>query len=128
MLAFFGISAFSVLAAAAGIYAFQHVGKRIDLVDARVPPTLTSLELSRSAERIIAAAPALLAATDRARRDEVAAELNAEADRLNAKLLDLKSDRTEVAVMLLQIEPLVSSLTANLAELKDLVARRTRHE
>ena len=124
MLAFFGISAFSVLAAAAGIYAFQHVGKRIDLVDARVPPTLTSLELSRSAERIIAAAPALLAATDRARRDEVAAELNAEADRLNAKLLDLKSDRTEVAVMLLQIEPLVSSLTANLAELKDLVARR----
>jgi signal transduction histidine kinase len=124
LLAFFGISAFSVLAAAAGIYAFQHVGKRIDLVDARIPPTLTSLELSRSAERIIAAAPALLAATERARRDEVAAELNAEADRLNAKLLDLKSDRTEVAVMLLQIEPLVSSLTANLAELKDLVARR----
>ena len=33
------------------------------MVDARVPPTLTSLELSRSAERIIAAAPALLAAT-----------------------------------------------------------------
>lgn len=123
LLAFFGISAFAVLAAAAGIYAFRHVGQRIALVDARVPPTLTSLELSRSAERIIAAAPALLAATERARRDEVIGELNAETDRLNRKLLDLKQDRVEV-VALREIEPLILSLTANLAELKDLVARR----
>ena len=65
LLAFFGISAFAVLAAAAGIYAFREVGERIDTVDARVTPTLTALELSRSVERIIAAAPALLAATDR---------------------------------------------------------------
>ena len=123
LLAFFGISAFAVLAAAAGIYAFRQVGERIDLVDARVPPTLTSLELSLSAERIIAAAPALLAATERTRRDEVIGELNAETDRLNRKLLDLKHDRAEV-VALLEIEPLILSLTANLAELKDVVARR----
>jgi hypothetical protein len=90
LLAFFGISAFAVLAAAAGIYAFREVGNRLELVDMRVPPTLTSLALSRSAERIIAAAPALLAATDRKRRDEVKQELAAEVDRLNAKLLDLK--------------------------------------
>lgn len=123
LLAFFGISAFAVLAAAAGIYAFRHVGQRIALVDARVPPTLTSLELSRSAERIIAAAPALLAATERTRRDEVIGELNAETERLNRKLLDLKHDRAEV-VALLEIEPLIVSLTANLTALKDLVARR----
>ena len=42
LLAFFGISAFAVLAAGAGIYAFRLVGQRIVLVDARVPPTLTS--------------------------------------------------------------------------------------
>ena len=90
---------------------------------ARVPPTLTSLELSLSAERIIAAAPALLAATERTRRDEVIGELNAETDRLNRKLLDLTYDRAEV-VALLEIEPLILSLTANLAELKDVVARR----
>src|SRR4051794_38581994 len=57
LLAFFGISAFAVLAAAAGIYAFREVGDRLDIVDTRVPSTLTSLELSRSADRIIAAAP-----------------------------------------------------------------------
>ena len=123
LLAFFGISAFAVLAAAAGIYAFRQVGQRIAVVDARVRPTLSSLELSRSAERIIAAAPALLAATDRSRRDEVIGELNAETDRLNGKLLELRRDRAE-AVALLEIEPLTSSLTANLAELKGLVARR----
>ena len=123
LLAFFGISAFAVLAAAAGIYAFRLVGQRIVLVDARVPPTLTSLELSRSAERIIAAAPALLAATERTRRDEVIGELNAETDRLNRNLLDLKHDRAEV-VALLEIEPLILSLTANLTALKDVVARR----
>ena len=73
-----GKYAFAVLAAAVGIYAFREVGDQLDLVDARVPPTLTSLELSRSAERIIAAAPALLAATDRGRRDEIKAGLEAE--------------------------------------------------
>src|SRR5687767_5576734 len=61
LLAFFGISAFAALAAAAGIYAVREVGERLDMVDTRVPPALTSLELSRSAERIIGTAPALLA-------------------------------------------------------------------
>src|SRR5262245_63217354 len=85
LLAFFGISAFAVLAAAAGIYAFREVGNRLELVDMRVPPTLTSLALSRSAERIIAAAPALLAATDRNRREEVKTELASEGKRHNCR-------------------------------------------
>jgi signal transduction histidine kinase len=122
LLAFFGISAFAVMAAAAGIYAFREVGDRLDLVDTRVSPTLTSLELSRSAERIIAAAPALLAATDRKRRDGIKAELAAEVDRLNTKLLDLKRDRGEALPR--TIEPIVAALTVNLAALDDVVARR----
>ena len=123
LLAFFGISTFAVLAAAAAIYAFHVVGDRINLVDSRVAPTLTALELSRSAERIIAAAPALLAASDAERRDEVKAELGAEVDRLHAGLRQLEGDRTEV-LPLLEIEPIVSSLMINLAALEDLVARR----
>jgi signal transduction histidine kinase len=123
LLAFLGISGFAVLAATAGIYAIRQVGARLNMVDARVPPTLTSLELSRSAERIIAAAPALLAATDRHRRDELKAHLAAEVSRLNATLRDLKSDRTEVQP-LLEIEPFVSSLTANIVALENAVARR----
>ena len=99
LLAFFGITAFAVLAAAVGIYAFRQVGERLDVVNARVPPTMTSLELSRSAERIIAAAPALLAATDRSGATRSRAELEAEVDILKSKLLDVaaRSDRPSAA-------------------------------
>jgi len=47
LLAFFGISAFAVLAAAAGIYASRQVGERLERIDARVPQALSSLEVSR---------------------------------------------------------------------------------
>jgi signal transduction histidine kinase len=123
LLAFFGISAFAALAATAGIYAIRQVGARLDMVDGRVAPTLTSLELSRSAERLMAVAPSLLAATDRPRRDEVKAQLQAEVAHLTARLRDLKRDRSEVEA-LLEIEPFVSSLTANLVALETLVAGR----
>jgi signal transduction histidine kinase len=123
LFAFFGISAFSALAAAAGIYAIREIGARLDLVDARVPPTLTSLELSRSAERIIAAAPALVAAIDRHRRDEVKAQLEAEVARMNATLRELQRDRTD-DVVLQEIAPFVSLLTDNVAALDNAVARR----
>ena len=123
LFAFFGISAFAALAAAAGIYAFREVGGRLDIVETRVAPTVSSLELSHSAERIIATAPALLAAADRTRRDEIKAGLEAELAQLNAKLLDLKRSGA-AALPLQEIEPVVASLTSNLAALEDLVARR----
>jgi signal transduction histidine kinase len=123
LLAFVVIAGFAVLAAAAGIYAFREVGGRLEIVDARIAPTLSALELSRSAERIIAAAPALLAATDRNRRDEIKAALVAEAEQLNATLADLKRHDSDLAP-LLSIEPIVAGLTANIAALEDLVERR----
>src|SRR5215212_546883 len=123
LLAFFGISAFAALAAAAGIYAFHEVGGRLDIVETRVAPTVSSLELARSAERIIAAAPALLAAGDRKRRDEIRAEFEAEVTQLNSKLIDLKRSGT-AALPLQEIEPVVAALTLNLAALEELVARR----
>src|SRR5260370_31793494 len=61
LLAFFGISGFAVLAAAAGIYAFRQVGDRLELIDARVPQVVSSMEISRAADRLLASAPALLA-------------------------------------------------------------------
>lgn len=125
LLAFFGITAFAVLAALAGIYATWQVGGRLKSVEQRASPTLTALELSRSAERIIAAAPALLAAGDRQRRDEISAELEVEVDSLNGRLRDLRSNSSRL-LPLNRIEPIVSSLTVNLAALEDLVARRLR--
>lgn len=123
LLAFFGIAGFSILAAAAGIYAFHIVGGRLDIVDTRIVPTLTALELSRSAERIIATAPALLAATDRNRRDEIGTALAAETGRLKAGLAELKGDDAALPP-LLRIEPLVFLLTDSLAALEELVEGR----
>ena len=66
LLAFFGVSAFAVIAAAAAMYSFAEVGKLLArITEERVPPALASLELSRQAERIVTAAPAFLAATTR---------------------------------------------------------------
>ena len=124
LFAFLCISGFAMLAATAGIYAIRQVGAQLDRVDARVPLTLASLELSSSAERIIAAAPALLAATERQRREEVRAQLAGEVRRLNDRLRDLEADGTQ-GPLLLEIRPFVSSLTDNIVALENAVARRS---
>ncbi|TIR98887.1 MAG: methyl-accepting chemotaxis protein, partial [Mesorhizobium sp.] len=67
LLAFFGISGLAVLATAAALYAFLEVGDVVDRITRdRVPSALASLQLSRQAERVAAAAPSVLAATSRA--------------------------------------------------------------
>ena len=63
LLAFLGISAFAVIAAAAAMYSFDEVGKVLGrITQQRMPAALASLELSRQAERIVTAAPAFLVA------------------------------------------------------------------
>ena len=123
MLAFVGISGFAVLAAAAGIYAFREVGDRLELIDARVPQVVRSLEISRAADRLIASAPALLAATSTKERDEVSNRMRPEVDRLIVGLVDVGRGGTagEAAVTM---QLLVSSLRSNLAELENLVRLR----
>ena len=57
LLAFFGISALAVLATAAALYAFLQVGEVVERITKfRAPFALASLELSRQAERVAAAA------------------------------------------------------------------------
>ena len=123
LLAFLAITAFAVLAAAAGIYAFGEVGARLDLINTRGAPTLSALELSRSAERIVAAAPALLSATDRDRRDRIKSELKTEVERLNQRLTELKGNISAYSSHL-EIDPIVTALTDTLAALEVLVAGR----
>src|SRR5437660_1673731 len=125
LLAFFGISGFAVLAAAAGIYAFHQVGDRLELIDARVPQVVSSLEISRAADRLIASAPALLAANTTKERDEVANRMRPEADRLIVGLVDVGRGRaTGEATVAIQV--LVTSLRSNLAELENLVGLRLK--
>ena len=123
LLAFVGISAFAVLAAAAGIYAFRQVGERLELIDARVPQVVTSMEISRAADRLIASAPALLAATTAKDRDEISNRMRPEVDRLITGLVDIERAGI-VGEAAITIQLLVSSLRSNLEELENLVRLR----
>ena len=123
LLAFVGISAFAILAAAAGIYAFRQVGERLELIDARVPQVITSMEISRAADRLIASAPALLAATTAKERDEISNRMRPEIDRLTTGLIDIgRAGAAGEAAIAIQL--LVTSLRSNLAQLEDLLGLR----
>ena len=125
LLAFFGISAFAVLSAAAGIYAFRQVGERLELIDARVPQVASSMEVSRAVDRLIASAPALLAAATTKELDDVSNRMRPEADRLIIGLNEIGRVGTagEAAIA---IQTLVASLRSNLVELESLVGSRVK--
>jgi signal transduction histidine kinase/CheY-like chemotaxis protein len=123
LLAFLGISGFSILAAAAGLYAFQRMEERLSLIEERVPVVASSMELSRSAERIIATADNLIGATTRERRDEISARMEPEVQALQTAFSNLKESRTSNPTLAL-IEQLITSFRSNLAELNSLVTRR----
>ena len=114
-----------MLAAAAGIYAFRQVGERLELIDARVPQAVSSMEISRAADRLIASAPALLAAVTTKELDEVSNRMRPEVDRLIIGLNEVGRVGTagEAAIA---IQLLVASLRSNLAELENLVGQRLK--
>jgi len=123
LLAFLGISAFAVLAAAAGTYAFRQMTYVIErITEQRVPSALTALDLSRQAERIVAAAPTLLSARSQAQYQEVSASITAEVDRLEMLLAQIRSDIDPA--MGAAMEPSVERLRRNLTALAGLVAGR----
>jgi adenylate cyclase len=126
LLAFFGISGFSVLAAAAGIYAFRQVGDRIELIDARVPQVVSSMEISRAADRLIAAAPALLAATTTKEYDDVSNRMRPEVDRLIVGLTDVGRSAGTASQAAIAIQVLAASFRSNLLELENLVGLRLK--
>ena len=130
LLAFFGISAFSVLAAAAAIYAFWVNQAAFDRITGiRVPTALDSLELSRQAERIVAAAPSLLTAGSTGESEAISTRIRGELERLDQLMREITeqdagsdSDRrhqppTELAAA-------VAEIGSNLTALDRLVARR----
>ena len=123
LLAFLGISAFAVLAAATGTYAFRQMTQVIErITEERVPSALSALELSRQAERIVAAAPTLLTARSQVQYREVSAVITAEVDRLEELLSQIRTEIDPAAVA--AMEPAVAGLRRNLTALAGLVAGR----
>ena len=125
LFAFFGISMFAVLAAAAALYSFLEVGKIISQIsEFEAPTALGSLEMSRQAEGLVSAAPALMAATTEGEREQLWTTISAESDRLDQMMLGLKAGRGSGDMSVDLIEWSVIELRSNLDALNDLVARR----
>gem|GEM_PF-2246424 len=123
LVAFFGISAFAVLAVAASMWAFLELGRVVErTTEERAPAALALLELSRQAERIAAAASALLAAPNEAGRARVAVDIRAQLASLEAILAKLRV--TSSAAAFSPIEASVAGLGSNLDALDKLVAER----
>ncbi len=124
LLAFLGISAFAVIAAAAGLYSFGEVGRSLGrITEERVPGALASLELSRQAERIVAAAPALLAVRSEEQLHQVSGGIQAEVDKLGRLLEALRQSGLHPGA-LAPLEPAVDGLRRNLGALDALIANR----
>ncbi|RVN97312.1 adenylate/guanylate cyclase domain-containing protein (plasmid) [Sinorhizobium kummerowiae] len=124
LFAFFGISAFAVLATVGALYAFLELSQVLERVtERRAPSALASLELSRHAERVAATAPAFLASTSRARHSEVSAAIGSEMARLEELLAALKGATLSSGVVS-EIEDAVVGLRRNLHALDELVTVR----
>ena len=123
LIAFLGISAFAVLAAAASMWAFVELGRVVQrTTEEQAPAALASLELSRQAERIAAGAPALLTAPNEASRVSVVADIRAQLANLEAILAKLRD--TDAASEFGQIKSSVANLGSNLDALDKLVAEK----
>ena len=124
LIAFFGISAFAVLATAAALYAFLQVSNAVKQITRdRVPTALASLQLSRQAERVAATAPSVLAATSATQQKQVSSAVDAEMSHLE-ELRAALSGATLDAAPLAEIEKTAVVLRRNLKELDNLVAAR----
>jgi len=124
LLAFFGISAFAVLGAGAALYSFREIDGSLGLItQRRIPVVVQSQELSRHAERITAAAPALLTVTSQTEKDEWAHGISIEVNTLNELLAQLRQGGVESAA-LHSLESGVEKLRSNLQALDRLVDQR----
>lgn len=122
LLAFVLVTAFCGLSIAAAIHFLNRIGDRFEVVDQRLPRAVSALELSRSAERIVATAPKLLAAADAGSQTEISTALDSESGRLLATVGALGASDANLPTS--EIQPIVSALTTDLAALGEVVARR----
>ena len=124
MLAFFGISAFAVLGAGAALYSFQQISDAFaSITQRRIPLALTSQELSRHAERIVAAAPTLLTTTSQDEKEDRSVAISGEINVLYSLLTNLRSAGVE-SRELASLERYVERLRDNLSELNLLINNR----
>ena len=126
LLAFLGISVFSLVAAASGVYSLSQVGGELrKITEHRVPEALSWLELSRRVESIVRAAPALLVVNTDTERIEVSNEITSQIEQLEPILQrDRMYETGEEQAAAAEVARLVAEMTENLASLDELVKTR----
>src|SRR5215207_7270373 len=124
LLAFLGISAFAVLAAAAGVYSFLKIGEALDgITRDRVPAAVALLQLAAGSERVVATSPALVAVRSKVEHEAVLARIGNEAERLSELVRELRDSSIEAGALEL-LAVLVVGLRRNLETLGGLVSAR----
>ena len=125
LIAFFGISALAVIGAGAALYSFRAIDDTLALItQRRLPIAVKSQELSRHAERIVAAAPALLTTTSQAEKDEWSRLITSEVNVLNELLAELRRTGGDESAALKALGANVEHISNNLHELNVLVNNR----
>ena len=126
LLAFLGISMFSLVAAASGLYSLSQVGGALNKITAqRVPEALSWLELSRRVETVVRAAPALLVVKSDNARIEVSKEITSQIAQIEPFLQRSASYETEdEKAATAEVMKFVADVTENLTSLDELVKKR----
>src|SRR3984893_8018942 len=120
LLAFIAISSFAVVAAVVGNYAFYAIGEALHQVTEKsVPPAIATLELAQRTERIVAAGPALLAATNNAEFAATSSTVENEVKEA-AQLLNDLPEKGLAVDKLIEIKDVFNQVAANLASLKSV--------
>ncbi|MBL4666975.1 MAG: PAS-domain containing protein [Sneathiella sp.] len=126
MLAFLGVCMFSLVAAASGYYSLSQVGGALkEITEQRVPEVLSWLKLSQGVERVVRAAPTLLAVETESARAEVSSEISAQIKKLAPLLQGDRNYSTHSEKFAAEVvADLVGELTQNLQNLDKLVKTR----
>ena len=126
LLAFLGISMFSLVAAASGLYSLSQVGGALKrITEQRVPQALSWLELSRRVESVVRAAPALLVVKTDNARIEVSNEIASQIAQLKPFLQGHRNYETEEEKTATnEVMKLFDNMTKNLLSLDELVKKR----
>ncbi|MEJ2178003.1 MAG: adenylate/guanylate cyclase domain-containing protein, partial [Gammaproteobacteria bacterium] len=126
LLAFLGISMFSLVAAASGLYSLLQVGGALKrITEQRVPEALSWLELSRRVESVVRAAPALLVVKTDDARVEVSNEITSQIAQLEPFLQRSRSYETEdEKTATADVMRFNAQMTKNLVRLDELVKKR----
>ena len=126
LLAFLGISMFSLIAAASGLYSLSQVGGALNKITAqRVPEALSWMELSRRVESLVRAAPALLVVSTDEDRSKVSNEIESQISQLKPFLKTSRSYETEAEkTATTRVFDLFGDMSVNLASLNVLVQKR----